>query len=72
MTNPMKEVNIKKVKMNKHDAFIFILDSIMIEIDEEDSLDDDVMDTKNDAHASYFDDIYETIDIDHNLLIIIL
>lgn len=56
MTKHMGEENVKKDKMDKHNNTICIEDTL-----------DDVMCINNDIHASDFDDLYETIDLDHDL-----
>ena len=62
MLEPIEQVNINKIKMNNHDNSIHILDSIIIILD-------DVINV--DVHASDFDDMYRTINIYHDLQIII-
>lgn len=52
--------------MDNDDNTINILDSIMINLDEEGTL-DDVIDMNNDIHSSDSNYLYETIYINHDL-----
>ena len=71
MIKPMEEVNIKKFQMNKYDDSIHILDSNMINLDEKDTLNDDLINTNSDIYATYFNYMYETINIGHDLSVIL-
>lgn len=71
MVEPTEEVNLIKVKLNRHRSVFHILDFLIIILNKEDTLDDNDHDTNNDSHASIYIDMYETIDVDHDLFVML-